>query len=102
MANAAGFPPPPPSAEGAQALDPVAVAAWEQELDRTLAQMAESIAAAIQEHEAGRLGLNDLQQRCLYAGVVRVGDILVLWDWVNGKVFAYDGFQMSELTELPS
>ncbi len=35
------------------------------------------------------------------AGVVRTGDILLLWDWVNGKVFAYDGFQMVELTDLP-
>ncbi|MCP4247294.1 MAG: hypothetical protein GY778_09630 [bacterium] len=101
MANAAGFPPPPPSVEGTQALDPAAVAAWEQELDRTLAQMAETIGAAIAEHEAGRLGLNDFQQLCLSAGVVRTGDILLLWDWVNGKVFAYDGFQMVELTDLP-
>lgn len=93
MVNPGKFSPP--------ALDPAAVAAWEQELDQALAQMAETIGAAVQEHEAGRLGLADLQQLCLSAGVVRTGDILLLWDWVNGKVFAYDGFQMTELTGLP-
>jgi hypothetical protein len=82
-------------------LDPAAVAAWEQELDRTLATMAETIGAAVQDHEAGKTGLTELQQLCLSAGVVRTGDMLLLWDWVNGKVFAYDGFQMTELTRLP-
>lgn len=73
MANAADFPPSAQSVDPSPALDPAAVAAWEQELDRTLAQMAVTIGAAVQEHEAGRLTLSDLQQQCLAAGVVRTG-----------------------------
>jgi len=62
--------------------------------------MSETIGAAVKEHEAGKIDVATLQKRCLEAGVVRTGDMLVMWDWVNGKVFSYDGFQMVELTEM--
>jgi len=105
-------PPPPPSPPPAQAPPPPgepeppdpqvreALEAWEKELDQVIAQMSETIGAAVEEHEAGKIDVATLQKRCLEAGVVRTGDMLVMWDWVNGKVFSYDGFQMVELTEM--
>lgn len=105
-------PPPPPSPPPTQAPPPPgepeppdprvreALEAWEKELDRVIAQMSETIGAAVKEHEAGKIDVATLQKRCLEAGVVRTGDMLVMWDWVNGKVFSYDGFQMVELTEM--
>ena len=97
-------PPPPPPPDEPESLDPQtreALEAWDQELDGAMTQMAETIGVAVEEHEAGKIDLPTLQKRCLEAGVVRTGDMLLLWDWVNGKVFSYDGFQMVELTELP-
>ena len=96
-------PPPPPPADEPESLEPQvreALETWELDLDRAMAQMTETIRAAVEEHEAGKIDLPTLQKRCLEAGVVRSGDLLLLWDWVNGKVFSYDGFQMVELTEL--
>jgi hypothetical protein len=63
--------------------------------------MTQAVEAAVADHAAGKIDLPTLQKRCLEAGGTRVGDMLLLWDWVNGKVFSYDGFEVVELTRLP-
>ena len=100
------LPPPPPLAGSApgvpDATQDAELAAWEAEVDAALARMTETISKAIEEHDAGRLDLAGFQKQCLAAGTARVGDALVLWDWVNGRVFVYDGFQMVDLTGIES
>jgi hypothetical protein len=96
MADAAHSPPPPPPPPGAR-LPTEALEEWGQEIDRAVAGMARTIEAAITEHEAGAIDLTTLQQRCLEAGVVRLGEFVLLWDWVHGQVCVYDGFGVTVL-----
>jgi hypothetical protein len=91
-------PPPPPAGDEADASDEAQVE-WALQVEAAIASVAETIGAAIEEHESGTIDLAELQRRCLDAGAVRVGDTLLLWDWVAGKVFAYDGFHVVEVTE---
>lgn len=96
MADATDPPPPPPPPSDSH-LPAAALEAWGQEIDRAVAGMARTIEAAVAEHEAGSLDLAGLQQRCLEAGVVRLGEFVLLWDWVHGRVFVYDGFGVTVL-----
>jgi hypothetical protein len=102
MADADSLPPPPPLGAGPTPGEPgdPGLADWEREVERVLEGMTGALGEAIAAHDAGTIDLAEFQRRCLDAGASRVGDTLVLWDWVDGKVFAYDGFQMVELTEL--
>ena len=103
MDDSAALPPPPPLGgdlpAGTPEVDPE-LEAWEREIEQALDSMATAVRAAIDEHDAGTIDLAEFQQRCLSAGTARVGDNLIIWDWVNGKVFAYDGFQLIELTDI--
>jgi hypothetical protein len=96
MADAADPQPPPPPPPGAR-VPTEALEALGQEIDRAVTEMARTIEAAIAEHEAGTIDLATLQQRCLEAGVVRLGDFVLLWDWVHGQVYVYDGFGVTVL-----
>ena len=103
MTDAPDMPPPPPPPLGAGAPGGTVDAeleAWELEIDRALASMTATITAAIEDHDAGRIDMVEFQRRCLEVGAARVGDNLILWDWVNGRVYAYDGFQVIDLTGI--
>jgi hypothetical protein len=100
MNESARIPPPPPIAAEAPADGAdEASAAWIRKVEAAVDGMAATVGAAIADHEAGRIDLAQLRRRCLDAGAVRVDDTLLLWDWVAGRVFAYDGFRVVEVTE---
>ncbi len=87
--GAGGLPPPPPPLATPEAALP--------DLAGDLDRMMSGVEAAVGEYRSGAITLQDLQHRCLEAGVVRSGGALLIWDWVNGKVFGYDGFQVTEI-----
>lgn len=94
---------PEPASGVGDAPEPIeAAGVWGREVDRALAWMTDTITTALAEHERGDIDVLELQRRCVAAGAVRVGDLVLLWDWVNGKVFAYDGFQLVDVTEIPA
>jgi hypothetical protein len=63
--------------------------------------MVEGVEQAVAAYQAGDLTLSELQQRCLASGAMRSGDVLLIWDWVNGTLYGYDGFQVTELPSSP-